>query len=915
MKKRILSFVVILAMTLSFLPTISIADIATSGALGDNLNWTFDVDTGTLTISGTGDMIDSIWSPFKDFSDNVLKAVIEEGVTSIGENAFNYCESLTTADISDSVITISDNAFLGCKSLTSVVIGNGVATIGNDAFRSCTNLNNVTMGSNVQTIKRDAFSGCTALTSIVIPDSVTTIEDYAFESCDALTSVVIPDNVISVGANIFDKCKNLANVKIGNKVPAISEGMFEGCTSLSDVTIGSSVASIEKDAFNGCSALTSISIPESVTAIKENAFLGCDALSEIVLPDNVTSVGSYAFSVCDNLKKATLSNNITVIEEHLFDNSGLKAIYIPKQAELVKKDAFDATELAYVYYSGNEEDRQNLVVLENNEMLTNAKWIYNATELPEHIYADECDTDCEICDLGREAPHAYGEYVSDNNATTEADGTKTRECSECGNKETVTDVGSRILSPAELTEIFSAASNSYFSVFLFEQPLDNEHRLAAFILSKYYQEIAEYEDAASPGIYNVPEDIFEALVSKTFVMTDDQVASLKESEIYRENNGDPYYTVGMIETFSDEPPLYYGYTDNGNNQYTLYAVWSSDVVEEDTELEGEDGVDYVKYYGAKFPITFGYALDVNYTNGTVQYKGYTVIEETSELTEIAKTPGYVRYNGTVVEPHTHSFGEYVSDNNATTEADGTKTRVCSGCGYKETVTDVGSKLPTVTPTPEPTPTPDPVPSPTPEEKPVEIIDTTKVFTDVKANKWYTNAVNYAYSHSFIAGVSATEFGRDVSVTRGMFITILARIAGVDTSKAANKVETKFTDVKSGKYYTAAIKWASENNIVSGLSDTEFGPEASIERQQLCTMIVNFAKFMKVDLTASQAEIAFADGGNIRKYAKTAVKACQMAGIVSGYASDGGTEFKPLNTATRAEAAQILYKFHKDFVVK
>ena len=258
---------------------------------------------------------------------------------------------------------------------------------------------------------------------------------------------------------------------------------------------------------------------------------------------------------------------------------------------------------------------------------------------------------------------------------------------------------------------------------------------------------------------------------------------------------------------------------------------------------------------------------------------------------------------------THSFGGYVSDNNATAEADGTKTRTCTVCGYKETVTAEGTKFSV----PAPTPTPDPAPSP--EEKPVEIADTTKVFTDVKAGKWYTNAINYTYSHGFIAGVSETEFGRDQDVTRGMFITILARIAGVDTSKNANKVGTRFTDVKSGKYYTAAIKWASENGVASGLTDTAFGPEASIERQQLCTMIVNFAKYMNIQLTETKAKVAFADAKSIRKYARNAVSACQKAEIVSGYTVEGGTEFKPLETATRAEAAQILYKFHKDFVVE
>ena len=79
------------------------------------------------------------------------------------------------------------------------------------------------------------------------------------------------------------------------------------------------------------------------------------------------------------------------------------------------------------------------------------------------------------------------------------------------------------------------------------------------------------------------------------------------------------------------------------------------------------------------------------------------------------------------------------------------------------------------------------------------------------------------------------------------------------------------------------------------------------------MISNFAKFMKIDLVATEAEIAFTDGGAIAKWAKIAVATCQKADIVNGYTVDAGAEFRPANTATRAEAAQILYKFHKDFV--
>jgi len=243
----------------------------------------------------------------------------------------------------------------------------------------------------------------------------------------------------------------------------------------------------------------------------------------------------------------------------------------------------------------------------------------------------------------------------------------------------------------------------------------------------------------------------------------------------------------------------------------------------------------------------------------------------------------------------HVFGEYVYDNNATYRADGTKTAKCKteGCTVTHTVTAEGTKLPA----------------------PADV-DSTKKFTDVNAGKWYTKAIDHATSYGLVSGVTTTTFGVDVEINRGMFITILARIAGIDTGKDANNAAvTKFTDVKAGKYYAAAIAWANANNIVSGKSETTFEPETAITRQELAVMIVNFAKQQGITLTAAEDAIAFADADTIAKFAKTAVATCQKADIINGYNEGGKAVFKPKDTATRAEAAQMLYKFHKDFYLK
>ena len=242
----------------------------------------------------------------------------------------------------------------------------------------------------------------------------------------------------------------------------------------------------------------------------------------------------------------------------------------------------------------------------------------------------------------------------------------------------------------------------------------------------------------------------------------------------------------------------------------------------------------------------------------------------------------------------HVWGEYVSDNNATYRADGTKTAKCTntadGCTATDTVTDEGTKLAAP-----------------------EIKDTSKTFDDVKAGKWYKDAVDHAVAYGLISGMDADTFGLNVTINRGMFITILARAAGVDTTN--NDVETKFTDVAKGKYYTAAIKWASENGVVNGMTETTFAPTAAITRQQLAVMIVNFANQQKAELPAANEEIKFADTDKIAKWAKDAVVACQRAGIINGYNENGKVYFKPAASATRAEATQMLFVFHSEFYLK
>ena len=194
-----------------------------------------------------------------------------------------------------------------------IIIGDGVTTIGQDAFRDCSSLTSVTIPNSVTTIRWSAFSGCSTLTSVTIPNSVTKIGDSAFAYCSALTSVTIPNSVTEIGSSAFFNCSALTSVTIPNSVTEIGDHAFAYCSALTSVTIPNSVTTIGQAAFRDCSALTSVTIPNSVTEIGGSAFRDCSALTSVTIPNSVTIIDHHTFRECTNLQKVNIGNSVKTI--------------------------------------------------------------------------------------------------------------------------------------------------------------------------------------------------------------------------------------------------------------------------------------------------------------------------------------------------------------------------------------------------------------------------------------------------------------------------------------------------------------------------------------------------------------------------------------------------------------------------
>jgi hypothetical protein len=186
-----------------------------------DITWSYDTDTKTLTISGTGDMKNYVsgTTPWNAYLSSITSVVIESGVTSIGNYAFSTCSGLKSVSIPDGVTSIGTRAFQACSGLTFVSIPNSVTSIANTAFDNCTALTSVGIPSSVTSIESNTFYNCSALTSVSIPNSVTSIGSKAFSSCRGLQSISIPSSVTSIGLNAFSSCSRLKDVYYNTTTP------------------------------------------------------------------------------------------------------------------------------------------------------------------------------------------------------------------------------------------------------------------------------------------------------------------------------------------------------------------------------------------------------------------------------------------------------------------------------------------------------------------------------------------------------------------------------------------------------------------------------------------------------------------------------------------------------------------------
>ena len=292
-------------------------DTPTSGTCGENLTWELDLETGTLTISGTGDMKDyeQVYNGDADYSfsssspwsncDDIKSVIIESGVTSIGKCAFVGCKNLSGILIPNSINDIGDLAFRNCNGLTSISIPDSVSVINPDTFAYCSNLTSISIPNSITGIGWGAFRGCKSLENIIIPQSVVLyIGESAFGDCSSLTSVIIPQGITRIGDKTFSGCYNLTNIMLPKSIDEIYWYAFENCDSLTDIYYAGSEyewSNIEIDSFRNDALLNA--------TIHYNSTGPDSGDTGTTIPDGRTTAVKYLTSWDETSKTAVFSDD------------------------------------------------------------------------------------------------------------------------------------------------------------------------------------------------------------------------------------------------------------------------------------------------------------------------------------------------------------------------------------------------------------------------------------------------------------------------------------------------------------------------------------------------------------------------------------------------------------------------------
>ncbi|WP_269540240.1 leucine-rich repeat domain-containing protein [Cerasicoccus fimbriatus] len=260
----------------------------------------FSADLSDLTYVIEGDTVTITDCNEAATGELVIPAVIDgKQVTSIGDEAISYCQSLTSISIPDSITLLGNDAFSHCISLTGIDIPNSVTALGERVFFGCSSLKRIHIPDSVTSVGANSFIGCTSLSEVTLGNGLTTLESHTFEYCIGLTSVSIGSSLSTIGFNAFFGCSSLTEFEVHSDNVHLS--VLDGVLFNEDLT--------KLVVYPAGKVESTYDIPDGVTTIALNAFSQCNNLTTINIPSSLIAFDGIPFNVCVNLSVINVASD------------------------------------------------------------------------------------------------------------------------------------------------------------------------------------------------------------------------------------------------------------------------------------------------------------------------------------------------------------------------------------------------------------------------------------------------------------------------------------------------------------------------------------------------------------------------------------------------------------------------------
>lgn len=825
----------------------------------------------------------------------VVDGDFPEGLTYLGEKAFFNCTGLTTISLPSSVETYGANIFYGCANVTYVELPQDMEKIPNGLLWNCTGLKRIYIPSSVKEIGNAAFYG-SGLEKLNLPDGLKKIEQWAFCSTK-LKEIIIPDSVETIGFNAFIYCEGVQNCYVGSGVKSIGKDAFYFWNNKYEDQTGVMHAATTETAkllrysgygheilingapytsyFGGQFAVDGISyMPTSDTTVAITA-ISDDAKTEtFAIPATVTNEGDGRTYTVTELADRLLFQNQSVLTmldlpdtiektgDRTFDQMFNVRTFgkLPANLKSVGYQSFG--------YLGWEMrlEQQGLI----------PAWQTDVLDIPGSIeFMDQCafaGNRYKTINVGEGITYLSYYSLYGN-----------KEAKEINLPSTLKRVEESALYDCRNAKINLPDSLEYIGKSAFAGDLDGE--------TIHLPENLQYLGDTAFGTQMYTADYSSKYwVGPTTIYLNGSLSNIgarvfrPDAKVIAVLNSQRNKVAGFTDLNELPTVIWDGKTDIGYNDGSCIPEGVTVTLRGNVTIDGKLCIEgrLVVPHDAKLTITKDAVIlgedNIVYEGCKHEHVKENIVPATctedGSKTVVCEDCGET-LSTEVIPAKGHSFGDWTVTKEATCFEDGEESRTCPVCKYVETRPIFANS--------------DHCPS--------------KAFTDLDADAWYHEGVDYALTNGLMNGVGSGKFEPDGQLTRAQLVTVLYRAAGEpDTGKQVNP----FTDVADDAWYTKAVIWAANNGIVNGVAKNTFAPDDSITREQIAAMLYRYAG---AEAAKEDKLSAFPDAAKVSDWAKEALNWAVASGLINGVADANGTaSLEPQATATRAQIATILMRW-------